>query len=464
MTADGVRRVLLVARDADALAALGSTLRNRGFSVVLANSVSMACSRAAAQQVDIIVVDEHLALGSDGLITALELDSGGGPPYLLLVDDPEAAWGDNNVLPTDVDTIVTRALQLTVSVGPPASQEPSPQSTLMGHLGEVSLLALTESIWNGKRSGTLTVATSGGAGELRFSRGELVDAVYLRFEGVKALVRVLGQKDGTFVFTAGTPIVMRRVTTPTADLLRDARAALEASTGYHQILGDLSDLALVAIEGPPAGATLSPLSRSILSRLRTPATLEELLDGSPDADADILRALVHLDAAGRLRRMDARERRFPLVAADQHDRIQALTAQAQRAGFSGSLRIVFAGAPARLALLEHTVLRLEEAAPASLPPPTVPAPHEMATLRASGGAAVALIALPLVPAYSPLWAMTLAGAQAVVRLDTAAAEMLADACAVHDLVPVDAQMLVGVLDEGDAEQVGNLVRAALTVG
>ena len=96
--------------------------------------------------------------------------------------------------------------------------------------------------------------------------------------------------------------------------------------------------------------------------------------------------------------------------------MRALVSRATSPGFSGSARIVFAGTPSRLAVFSHAALCLADAIAAPDPAPNVPVPYPIATLRLGDDVDLELVALPLVPAYAPLWPMAISGSAIVVRL------------------------------------------------
>jgi hypothetical protein len=458
--ASTLARILLVDPNVDELSSIATALRARGFSVVLANSSAMAEERALGARFDVLLVAEELMAAEgrpslDSLATAIAAAGS----HVVLVSDPDLGREDGYAVRTDVDAIAASALRAP-SVPPDGAA--APPSIQVGSLAQTPLLELVESLFVTRRTGTLGVTTPKGAGELRFAGGELVDAVYLRLDGLKALLRLLGESEGAFVFTPGAPMAVRRITLAAGDLVRLAARQLEETQRLRIALGadDTSAGALVAVESVDPIA-LSPLARTLLSRLRSPSTLDELLDTASEPDAELLAALAELDAAGRLRRIGTESRRLPFAPAEHVERVRALAARAQAGGFLGPARVVFAGTATRLGVLTHTALRLQEAVAPAQPSPALPVPHEIATLRLSDGAAVELFALPLVPAYSPLWAMALAGAAVLVRLDDAAAELLLDASATADMPIVDAESLVEWLDESDVGEVGSLVRAAL---
>ncbi len=452
-------RILLVDADVDQLASLGAALRARGFTVVLANGAAMASQRLASASFDVMLVAAALLdRRTDGLtiLDALAARVSKLPPHVLLVSHPTDSASSLFVYRGDIDQIAARVLFIASTGG--GEPDSVPLSEQVGSLAQAPLLDVVEWLFGSKSTGLLRVTTSRGAGELRLSGGELVDAVYVRLEGHKALLRLLAETEGDYVFTPGAPAAMRRITTATAEILQEAAKHLEDIKRLRTSLG--AGAAIVATESGDS-VELSALARSLLSRLRTPSTLDELLDTSPEPDVSLLEALAELDAAGRLKRVEEAARRQPFVPTEQLDTVRALAARARAHGFTGPARVVVAAAATRVSVFAHAALRLQEAVPPAQPTPTVPLPHEIATLRISDGVEVEILSLPLVPAYSPLWHMALAGAAAVIRLDDAAAELLRDACEAADLPLLDAHALVSKLDETDAAQVGTLLRAAL---
>jgi hypothetical protein len=198
-----------------------------------------------------------------------------------------------------------------------------------------------------------------------------------------------------------------------------------------------------------------------MARLRVPATLDELLDELPHADAVILESVVALDGHGRIKRIAHASSRVQLCGPDQLHLVRAAASRARSPGFSGPARLVFAATPSRLAVFGHTVLALADAFPSQEAAPSVPVPYLLATIRLGDGVELDVMALPLVPAYAPLWPMALAGSAVVVRLDEAAARSLEEACASVSVPVLDARDIFGSLEESSAVQVASLIKTAL---
>jgi CheY-like chemotaxis protein len=457
----GLPRVLLVDADIEELATLAADLRERGVQVALANGTSMACERAKTARVDVIVAANELTEPDDleglSLLDALAIELGQLPPVLLLVRDASARVQGEAILRGDPDALVTRLNEI---AAPRPAESAPPSAIYSGSLAKVSLSDVIETLWVDRKTGTLAVTTPQGAGDVRLEDGAVTDAVYLRFEGMKALVRMMGESDGRFLFTAETPAVVRRMHVATAELLKGALAEHEKVKALRHRLAELAGKALLAHEGP-VDPSLSPLAKAIVVRLRAPATLDEILDEYADSDAAILTAVAELEAAGKLRRLAHETTRVPLVGTDQLHLMRALVSRATPQGFEGLARVVFAGTPTRLAVFAHAALCLADALGPSEPAPSIPIPHSIATIRLGDDVDLELVALPLVPAYAPLWPLALAGSAIVVRLDDAAGSALTEACAAAELPVLDAQVLVGALEEASVAQVAGLVRAAI---
>jgi CheY-like chemotaxis protein len=456
-------RVLLVEEDLAGLGSLAESLRQRGIHVLLANGVSMACERAKTTRVDVVIAAGELSEARDeglSLLDALAIELGQLPPVLLLVREGPGPLQGEAVLRGDLDALVARVLVLSPPHQQRGVESTPPLAAYAGSLTNVSISDVVETLSAERKTGSLSVTAPAGIGDIRLLDGAVVDAVYVRFEGMKALARMVNEKEGRFLFTPDTPTVLGRMSSPTRQLLRDVAAQSAEAKRLRARLGDLSAKALLATEGAEH-AELSPLARATLAKLRAPATLDELLDDVSEPDASVLAALVELDGAGRLKRLPHEMHRAPLVGTEQLHLMRALASRAVVAGYDGAARLVFAGTPSRLAVFAHAALRLVDAVAPSEPTPSIPIPHSIATVRLGDDVDVELVALPLVPAYAPLWPLTLAGSAIVIRLDDAAGSALAEACSAAELQVLDANALVGALEEGSVAQTASLIRAAI---
>lgn len=453
-------RVLLVDHDVDALAHLASKLRERGIRVSLANGSQMACERARTGGYDVVLAARAVAEPADGaigVIDAMSIELSQVPPLLVLDDDSSNGGNDTRVCRSDVERIVERIHELTKADDRPPRMSLAPSAHALEHaaLGDLLVVLSTE-----RRSGTVTVTTARGSGEVRLVEGDIADAVYVRLEGKKAIARMLGERDGTATFTPGAPAIMRRIHEPTKTLLSEAQAIVAKTNALRATAHELFAATLMTVDGA-APDDLGEIEQHVLARLRVPATLDELLDELPHSDPEVLDAVVRLDAASAVKRLGAAASRVQLCGPDQLHLVRASASRARAAGFSGPARIVFAATPARLAVFGHTVLSLADAFPSQEPTPPLPVPYVLASLRLGDGVELDIVALPLVPAYAPLWPMAIAGAAVVVRLDEGAVEPLEEACVSVDVSTLDARAIFGAVEESSPVQVATLIKTAL---
>jgi hypothetical protein len=111
--------------------------------------------------------------------------------------------------------------------------------------------------------------------------------------------------------------------------------------------------------------------------------------------------------------------------------------------------------------LTHSLRRIAEAVAPADAAPTLPLPHQLATVRLGEGAELSMIGLPSAEAYSPMWGLALGGSAVAVRIGESGSELLAEACAVAGVPLLDAEVLVGDIEEADPVQVAALIRATL---
>jgi CheY-like chemotaxis protein len=457
-------RVLLVDHDVDALAELAGVLRERGIKVSLANGAQMACERAKTGNYDVVIAAREVAEpqeGKLGVIDALSVELAVVPPLIVLVEEGgQSQPSDSRIERRDVDRIVARIAELAKGARPSPGGHPSlsPSTHALEHapLADLLVVLATE-----RRSGTLTVTTSKGSGEVRLVDGDIADAVYVRLEGQKALTRMLTEREGTATFAPGAPAIMRRIHVPTRVLVEEARTLSDRAAALRQRAGSLATGTLIAADGAGGADETSEVDGYVLSRLRVPTTLDELLDELPQADATILESALALDERGRIKQLGSVSSRVQLCGADQLHLVRASAARARAAGFSGAARVVFAATASRLAVLGHTVLSLADALPPNEPAPPLPIPHALSTIRLGDGVELDVLALPLVPAYAPLWPIVLAGAAVTVRLDDGAAQPLEEACASVGVPILDARAVFGAVEESSPVQVASLIRTAL---
>lgn len=449
-----MRSILLIEPDVDLLGTLASRLRSRGLSVVIADSVSGAVERASATDLLAVLVSSTLLSDADGFERLKNASALSDALFFILVDKPVGASLAPDELPHhDIELIARRlyAIPSRVPVGPEEGGD------FRGDLQQVSSVDLLQLLAMNRRSGTLSINTPAGAGEVRIKNGEIVDAVFRRLEREKALYRLLGETDGTFSFVGGSPQFLERIRIPTSSLLMEGLRQQDECARLRSLLA-LDGTALLAI-APPASDATDAVAR-VLEALTSPRTLSELLDEVTLPDLAVLEALANLLEQGLVRRIAASAARVELADPERMAVLAQLAKRAARSGYRGAARVVIAATLQRLVTLMHAIARIADTAVPTEQVPAAPVPYALATLRL-GEAELEVVGLPLVEAYAPLWGLVLPGAAALARIELTASEALETACSVAAVPVLEAGALLQEGDESDPEQVATLLRMLL---
>lgn len=447
--------VLLVEPDVDALGELAQGLRTRGLEVLLADNVEGALARAATARINAVLVSEALAknpehaarLASDSLLSKLQ--------RWVLVGPDMPSSEDSNWLPRNDPETIARRLFTSLTRPPPASTD---RGDFRGDLQQVSVPDLLQLLSMNRRTGTLTIVTVTGQGEVRLTEGEVVDAVFRRVEGTKALYRLLNENEGSFSFVTGAPTPLKRITESTRLLLMEGLRHVDETRVLLEKLCATQD-ALQATR--PAAASDDELTQKLLTALEVPKNAHDLLDELTCSDLEILTAVESLTSSGLIRHIERGALRVDLAEPEQLSVLSAIVRQLKRPGFNGNPRIILFATPSRLAASLHALGRVADSIASTESSPAPPVATRLATLRLTDGQELDVIGLPNNLAYCPLWNLSLPGSAALVTLGHEPIEALEEATSLAGVILLDAETMLGHIDEGDPRQMAALVRATL---
>ncbi len=446
-----MRSILLVQPDVDLLGTLASGLRARGLSVLISDSFSGALERCAGVELSAVLLASSLISAEEDCLRFKSNRALSGVALFVLVDTPSGSPLALDQLPhDDVEVIVRRLFAL------PSRPQAGPEEAgdFRGDLQQVSTVDLLQLLAMNRRSGTLSIGTSSGAGEVRISQGEVVDAVFRRLEREKALYRLLGETEGTFSFVGGTPQFLERMQVSTSALLMEGLRQQDECRRLQAALA-LDGTVLLGLAPPASDA--SDAEARLLEALTMPRTLTELLDEVTLHDLVVLQTLTRLLEQGLVRRIAHSAARVELADPERMSVLSALAKRAERSCYRGAARVVVAASPQRLITLMHALGRVAEASVPTESVPAAPVPFVLATLRL-GETDLDVVGLPLVEAYAPLWGLSLPGAAALARLELTASDALETACSVAAVPMLDADAVLREGDEADPEQVATLLR------
>jgi len=445
------RPVLLIEPDIDELGALASKLRAHGLEVAIADGLAGAAERAQGTRVGVMLVSGAVASAPGFAETLSALPGLSALPRFVLVEGVGARAEDE--LPRwDVELIAKRVHALGHSVPAAAAG-----GDFRGDLKQVSVADLLQLLGTNRRSGTLSLSTPSGLGEVRLSDGEVVDAVYRRVDGEKALFRLLAEAEGSFAFVGGASVTVRRIERPSQALLMDGMRQLDEMKKLVDGLALGLDALLAVVLARPEQRDVE---QRVLEVLVRPHTLTELLDAVPAPDLDVLGALSGLLRGGAVRRFAGGHRRVELAEPERLTVLAALAQRVARTGFEGMPRIGLAGSQQQLGAILSSLSRVSDTAVAG-DVPVAPAPHLLATMRVTESVSLELVGIPLVDAFAPLWGLVLPSCVAVARLDSEPFEALEAGCRLASVALVDGVSVLGHGGEADPERVAALVRATL---
>jgi CheY-like chemotaxis protein len=450
------RRVLLVDPDLDALGELSAALRGNGFSVILADNIQSGVERAIEDSPDVILASVTVCHPGE-LTDLLKADPTlSKVPSIVLV----GAEDQGELPPGYARRADLEALMVKIVAAPPRSVPvEASQGEVRGDLSQVPLIDLLQLLSMNRRTGVLSVTTSSGAGEVRMAEGDVLDAVYRRLEGEKALYRLLGERDGSFAFVPGAPTSLRRVEIKTAMLVMEAMRQFDEVARLRAQLAPGGDALIAGEIGADYDA--SKLHREIVQFLQAPHSVDEVLDEVQSPDVDVLHAMQALSVRCVLRRIPRAALVTRLASDERIQILRALVTRLTKEGFTGAPRIAIAAPPQRLASMAAAILRIEDALPPLDPAPAAPVPHLLATLRFGESVELGVMGLPVVGRFSPLWALTLPSMGAIVRLDSSDCPEFDAACAAAEVPVLHALAMLGEVEEGDPAQVAALLRVTL---
>ena len=461
--------VFVLHPDLDVLAAIVGKMRARGLETLHAAEAAPLIERAAKTPPTVLVIPER----SEDVEGAAELAAlRGALPDVPEVMIPPLLASDEARVARLVD-VVTSA----IAAAAPADQPQQATGEVRGDLAQVPLPDLLQLLSMGKKTGTLTVTTSSAAGELRLADGEVVDAMFRRADGMKAVVRLLGERDGAFHFAPDATPGLRRIREPISTILMEGTRQTDEIRRLREQLGLGGPAQVVlAIQQPTALATgaLPPkiadddtLAHEVAALLATPRTLDDLLDELPSTDLELLSALLRLHETGSVRQLPIGDLRPSLAGPEGMVVLRGLARRLRPRGYRGQGRLVIVGHQASVRLARSSISRLAEAMPGADGAGDFSAERAIeSTALLQLGESIGLDVVTIVDRadLAPSLPLVLNGAIAVIALDRPSASF-AQVVEELEVALVDARSVCedheGGMDPGDPSSMAAVVRGAI---
>jgi len=314
----------------------------------------------------------------------------------------------------------------------PVERATAGASTVEGDLARIALLDVLQLLHQNGRTGRLVVTRADGAhardhGEIWLRDGNVVQArVAPRAQDEKAVYRMLGWREGSFVFAPSDEMRPPRIQAPTRTLLLEGMRQLDEWDRLVRGLPPDSAHVALAVPRTQLPTIVHPVAQEVLLLLDAYDDVRSIVDHCTHPDYQVLRTLQTLIDRGIVRQRRDRERRssgpaFALFDAGQAKRLRDWL-EAGR-GRRTSL------APAKLLLasadLEATrdLVRALEQLPGATRSQAPDAPPlrsgdlaPLVRLSVAEGLAIELLHVPVSPLYAPLWPAAAHGALGLLLL------------------------------------------------
>lgn len=407
--------VFVLHPDLDVLAAIVGKMRPRGFESFHAAAAAPLIERAAKRKPRVLVIPERGGTVEEAAELAALRNALPDVPEVFI---PNLSPNDDPGITRLVDA-VTSALAAAATPDEPA---PPGAGEIRGDLAQVPLPDLLQLLSMGHKTGTLSVTTSNAAGEIRLADGEVVDAMFRRAEGMKAVIRLLGEREGAFHFAPDVAPALRRIREPMSSILMNGTHQVDEIRRLRERLGLLTNAHLIAlqVEDPKSVETSDSIASEVADLLATPRTFDDLADEIPRGDFEVLEALARLEEQGKLRRMAMGDLRPSLAGPEGMVVLRGLARRLRPRGYRGPGRLVLVGSAGKIRLARQAIARLAEAIPGADVGGEMSADRLIeATAVLQLGEAVGLEILTIVDRteLSELHPMVLSGSIGVVALD-----------------------------------------------
>lgn len=452
--------VFVLHPDVEVLAALTGRMRARGLETAHATESGPLLVRAQKQSPRVLVTPARTT-SVQGAAELAALRS--AFPETPEIPIPDLDPNDEPAIAAVVDAITS-----TIAAAGPEDKPASGAGEVRGDLAQIPLPDLLQLLSMGKKTGTLTVTTGTGAGELRLLDGEVVDAMFRRTEGLKAVIRLLGERDGAFHFAPDSSgPALRRIVEPMSTILMEGTRQVDEVRRLRQSLGFSG--AQIALQVPePRRFDADPALRDTARLLATPRLLDELLDDDPRTDLDVLRALAELDKASALTRLPLGELRPSLGGPEGLVVLRGLLRRLRPRGYRGHARLVLVGKPGTIARARKAAARIAEAAPgadAGSETTSDRVIESTVVLQLGEGVTLELLTIVDRPELVSTFPLVLSGSVGLVSLDRPSAA-LAGLVEELEVALVDARSVAEAfedrpLEPGDPVSLAGVVRGAI---
>ncbi len=301
------RLILIADKDKEAAVQLGDALRKKGYGVVYTYDGSNSIEVVITHLPDLIFYDAALPLiHFKKFIQIVRSNPRTMHIPIIIVGRATDRIGFTTLTeskinkPYDINAVVRMVENIFHKIDT-ADMLKSSTRAFEGKLSEISLPDLMQVFALNKKTGVLKIKNQNLEASIFLRNGEIIHAQTGRIFGEKAMYRLLGLSEGDFIFQPDIMSEQISLRGTLDNILMEGMRQLDESkkiisenfSGSNLFVTD--ELKIRELSG------LHPIAEDVISELKNPRMLEELLDILPYTDLEILTTLRSLIGSGAIR-------------------------------------------------------------------------------------------------------------------------------------------------------------------
>lgn len=307
------RLILIADRDKESASQLGEALKKKGYGVVYTYDGSNSIEVVITHLPDLVFYDAALPLiHYKKFIQIVRSNPRTMHIPIIVVGRATDRIGFSTLTeskvnkPYDIDSVLKMVENIFYKIDT-ADRLKSSTKAFEGKLSEISLPDLLQVFSLNKKSGVLKIKNKDSESSIYLRNGEIIHATTGKVFGEKAIYRLLGVSEGDFIFQPDVMSEQISVRASIDNILMEGMRQLDESKRLikEQFSGDNVYLADEAKIRELKG--LQPIAEDVISELKNPKTLEELLDSLHYTDLEILTTLKSLISSDVIKVMSLSE-------------------------------------------------------------------------------------------------------------------------------------------------------------
>ncbi len=307
------RLILIADREKDASTRLGEALKKKGYGVVYTYDGSNSIEVVITHLPDLVFYDAALPLiHYKKFIQIVRSNPRTMHIPIIIVGRATDRIGFSTFTeskinkPYEIDSVVVMVENIFHKIDT-ADMLKSSGKAFEGRLSEISLSDLMQVFAMNKKTGVLKLKSHNIDASIYIRNGEIIHAQTKKIFGEKAMYRLLGLVEGDFIFEPD--VISEQISLRGAldNLLMEGMRQLDETRRIISEQFSENNVFMIDEMKVRDLSGLQPIAEDVISELRHPMSLEELLDSLPYTDLEILTTLRSLIGSGAIRIMDLNE-------------------------------------------------------------------------------------------------------------------------------------------------------------